>query len=128
MQSFTDLTAWSNGLELVKEVYLLADRLPKQEQFALASQLRRASSGILANIAEGFSRTGNGDKSYKYTIARGECSETKALLYIGVAVGYFSAIDIKHTEELVEIEGKLLSGLINKFTPSPSPNPSPRVR
>jgi len=128
MKSFTDLTAWTQGLELVKEVYKIANMLPRHEQFGLSSQLRRASSGILANIAEGFSKSGSADKAYKYTIARGECSETRALLHITVAVDYLSSNDTKNAEQLAETTGKLLSGLINKFQPNPSPNPIPRVR
>lgn len=57
MNSFTDLDAWKVGMQLLKEVYALTKRLPKHEQYELASQLRRASTGILLNLAEGFGRS-----------------------------------------------------------------------
>jgi len=36
----------------IKEIYKLANDLPKQEQFELASQLRRAATSILLNLAD----------------------------------------------------------------------------
>ena len=40
----------------IKEIYSLTHKFPKKEQFELASQLRRASTSILLNIAEGSSK------------------------------------------------------------------------
>jgi four helix bundle protein len=90
MQSFTDLEAWKKGMILVKEIHRLSGKLPTNEQFGLISQMRRSSTSILANLAEGFSRSTAPDKSHKYTISRGECSETQAFLYICIEFNYFT--------------------------------------
>lgn len=123
MESFTDLDAWKKGIELVKEVYQLSKRFPKEEQFGLTSQIRRAATSILINLAEGFSRSTPGDKAYKYTISRGECSEIKAILLICSELEIVSEQESQPLIELSETTGKLLSGLINKYSPNPNPNP-----
>ncbi|MDD3896316.1 MAG: four helix bundle protein [Candidatus Peribacteraceae bacterium] len=66
MKSFADLKAWQEGMDLVAEVYRLTALLPRSEQFGLSSQLKRASTSIVANIAEGFGRYSYADKAHKY--------------------------------------------------------------
>src|SRR3989344_3177879 len=100
MQSFTDLEAWNVGMKLTKEVYQLSKNFPGEERFGLTSQLRRASVGILANLAEGFSRAGSADKAYKYTIARGECSETRALLLLAINLEFLNNAKAQHAIDL----------------------------
>lgn len=112
MQDFTDLQVWKTGMELVTEIYALTRKLPKEEIYGISSQLRRSSTSILANIAEGFGRFTFKDKAAKYTIARGECSEVEAFLLIIVAIGYVSEQDIRTARASVRHERKMLSGLI----------------
>ena len=110
------MDAWKTGMELVKEVYLLTKRLPKDEQYGLSTQLRRAATSILANLAEGFSRSSHPDKAHKYTISRGECSEVKAYLLICIALRYFQHSDAERALALAEKTGQLLSGLVRAYT------------
>ncbi|MDD5751275.1 MAG: four helix bundle protein [Candidatus Peribacteraceae bacterium] len=116
MESFTHLKAWQKGMELVKEIYALSKRFPSDERFALTSQLRRAATSVLANTAEGFSRRTPPDKANKYTIARGECSETSTFLLISVELGYVSMPEAGHAIDLAEETGKILSGLIQTYS------------
>ena len=125
MKTFTDLEAWKVGMKLVKEVYALTKNLPSDERFGLISQMRRAAVSILANLAEGFGRSGSADKAHKYTISRGECSEVEALLLVSVELEYLRTEDVEKTLTLVHHEGRLLSGLIRAYVPRPSPDPSP---
>jgi four helix bundle protein len=112
MQHFTDLRVWKNGLELACEIYALTRTLPKEEQYGITSQLRRSTTSILANIAEGFGRFTYRDKAAKYTIARGECSEVEAFLLITVAIELTASQDIHKALLLVQQERQMLSGLI----------------
>lgn len=51
--SFTDLKTWQNGYQLVLEIYKVTKEFPKEEQFGLTSQLRRAAVSFTSDIAEG---------------------------------------------------------------------------
>jgi four helix bundle protein len=122
MKSFTDLEAWKIGLHLVRDIYVITKKFPQEEKFALTSQIRRSSTSILANMAEGFSRISPPDKSHKYTIARGECSETLAFLLISKELGYLSESETIDLTQKTENVGKMLTGLIHSHT-SKSPTP-----
>ena len=112
MNSYTDLEAWKVGLELVKEIYLLTKRFPKDELYGLTSQVRRSSTSILANIAEGFGRFTYPDKANKYTIARGECSETESFLFVAIALSFITNEEARKALDRVIQVRRLLSGLI----------------
>lgn len=100
-------------MELVKEIYTVTKKFPAEEKFEMTMQIRKAVTSILANLAEGFSRRTPADKSHKYTIARGECSEVLAFLLISVELRYISKEDAVASIALAEQTGKLLSGLIH---------------
>ena len=113
MDSYTDLDAWKVGMDLVDEVYEITKKCPPTETYGMTAQMRKSSASILANIAEGFGRYTYPDKANKYTIARGECSETEAFLHVAVRVKLVDAKRIEKALQLTDREGKLLSGLIS---------------
>lgn len=53
MHRFAKLDVYQKALKFTKKVYELCNFLPKEEQFGLVSQLRRATTSIVLNIAEG---------------------------------------------------------------------------
>lgn len=59
---FEKLDVWQNARVLSKEIYILTAKFPSDEKFGLTSQIRRATTSISANIAEGMSRNTNKDK------------------------------------------------------------------
>ena len=56
IQSFRDLRVYQKGKELAVEAYRLSRKLPDEERFVLVSQLRRAATSVILNIAEGYGR------------------------------------------------------------------------
>ena len=54
--SHKNLEVYKISLLLVKEVYRLTKFYPKEEQFILVSQLRRAAISLSSNLAEGAAR------------------------------------------------------------------------
>ncbi len=115
MNSFVDLQIWQKGMDLVTEVYRITEKFPKSEQFGLTTQLRKSSVSTLANFAEGFSRLTNDDKTHKYVISRGECSETYALLLIAVRLKMISEESSQNALQLSKEVGRMLSGFIQRF-------------
>src|ERR1700757_824950 len=55
-QTFEDLEVYQVAREFRKVMYRIARRLPGEEKFALASQIRRAAVSLTNNIAEGHGR------------------------------------------------------------------------
>jgi hypothetical protein len=54
--SYRDLLVWQRAMELVAECYRLTQRFPRNEEFGLKAQMRRAAVSIPSNIAEGHTR------------------------------------------------------------------------
>ena len=78
------------GKATVMEVYQLTTHFPKEESFALTSQIRRAALSVPANIAEGFGRYHYLDKAKFYLNARGSPYELKSHLLIVQELDYLS--------------------------------------
>lgn len=51
------LTVWVKSIQLVKIIYSITNRFPREELYGLTSQLRRASVSVSSNIAEGAARS-----------------------------------------------------------------------
>lgn len=110
--SFTQLIVWQHGHSLVIEIYKATKEFPKDELFALTSQLRRAVVSITCNIAEGFSRRSYKDKAHFYNMSLGSLTEVQNLLLISRDLNYISKLHFGAlANKTVEIQ-KMLTVLI----------------
>ena len=114
IKSFTDLNTWREGHKLVLMVYKVTKNFPKDEQFGIVSQMRRAAVSITSNIAEGFSRQSYREKVQFYSMAQGSNTELQNQLLIAKDIGYLTAKDFNETASQSVGVHKLLSGLIKK--------------
>ena len=69
-------------MDLVKQVYLVAEQLPSEERFALRSQVTRAAVSIPSNIAEGSSRQSDLDYKRFLEMSLGSAFELETQLLI----------------------------------------------
>jgi four helix bundle protein len=104
-------------MDIVEMIYRETATFPKEEKYSLTSQIRRASSSIPSNIAEGTSRESKKEFSYFLSIALGSCYElnTKIELAKRLCIITLETKDKIH-QELDELE-KMIAGLrkrINK--------------
>jgi four helix bundle protein len=83
MQDFRNLTVWKKSHALTVDVYRACRCLPKDEQYGLMSQLKRACVSVEANIAEGCGRGSDADFARFLQIAMGSASEVECHLLIG---------------------------------------------
>jgi four helix bundle protein len=112
IKSFTDLDTWKQGHILVLRVYELTKLFPKEEQFGLTNQLRRAVVSVTSNIAEGFSRLSYNDKAHFYTMAHGSLTEAQNQLIVARDVKYITTDRFDQIAQQSVVVHKLLTGLI----------------
>jgi four helix bundle protein len=112
------LEVYQRAMALVGEVESLVRMLPSSERYALASQMRRASRSIPANIAEGYAKRKSAKEFRNYlTTAMGSASEMKVHLAIAVKLGYGSEEDRLFEE--YDIVGRQLNKLISSWKAGP---------
>ena len=114
MTTIRNLNVYIKSKELVKQIYELLKKFPREEQFALSDQLRRAVISIPSNIAEGSGRNSQKDQAHFYNIAYGSLMEVFSQLDIACDLGYISQEEFNQLELLINEEAKMLSGLIAK--------------
>lgn len=107
--SYRNLHVWKKSLGLIKNIYKLAEKLPKSEEYNLKQQLKRAVVSVALNIAEGKSRKTAKEFSQFLNISAGSLHEVDAVLVICLELGYLESIDSVH----MEIE--TLAKMINAF-------------
>ena len=121
VQHYRELIVWQKAMQLVKEIYVLTKKLPKEETYGLSSQMQRAAVSIPSNIAEGQARAGTKEFVQFLKIASGSKAELQTQLLICVDVGYLPDSDINTAMNLSEEIGKMLSSLLQKLTTDHSP-------
>ncbi|MGW8185188.1 MAG: four helix bundle protein [Candidatus Moraniibacteriota bacterium] len=85
---FYDLDVWKEAHSLSIEIYKLTDKFPKKETFAVVDQIRRASTSVGANIAEGFGRFHYKEKIKFYYNARGSVCEVQNFIFLAKDINY----------------------------------------
>jgi four helix bundle protein len=111
-RSYKDLVAWQKAMELVTATYRSTAGFPKEEQFGLTSQLRRAAVSIPSNIAEGQGRLS--EKEFRYFLgqARGSLMEVETQLQIAQNLGYIEAAKTLELLKMCAEVGRILNGLL----------------
>jgi four helix bundle protein len=100
------------GMDLLVGSYRLARKLPTEERYGLASQIRRSAVSVPANIAEGCGRVSPGDRLQFLSIARGSLCELRTLLSAMERLGFGDPADLRHARDLAEATARLLAGLM----------------
>jgi four helix bundle protein len=85
-------------MQFVKEIYSVTRLYPKEEQFTLVTQLRRASISVCSNLAEGAARKSSKEKKRFYEISRASVVEIDTQIEISLVLGYVQK------EQVTEIE------------------------
>ena len=112
---YTDLDVWQEARKLAAMVYRLTGQFPRDELFALTSQLRRAVVSISSNIAEGCGRSTTADTLRFLAIARGSAYEVESQLYICLDLGYCSNEQLLELLAQLRTTKRLLNGFINYY-------------
>ena len=114
MKDFRDLTVWQRAHEITLAVYRCTRRFPREETYGMTSQLRRCSSSVAANIAEGCGRSGNPEFARFLTIAMGSASELEYFLLLAKDLEYLSLESYEAIAKDVGGMRRMLNRLISK--------------
>src|SRR6476646_7983635 len=111
-KTFRDLIVWQKAHQYVLSVYKFTKTFPKEEQFVLTSQYRRAAVSIAANIVEGFKKKGNKDKLRFLYIAQVSLEECRYYEILSKDLEYGDSSPL--TSALEDVS-KLLDAYIKKI-------------
>ena len=112
---YRNLVAYEKAREVVRRVYYVTKYFPKDEVFALSSQMRRAAVSITSNIAEGMTRYSIKDKVHFLEIAYGSLMEVMSQMEVAEDQKYITSAEFQNFEVLVADTARLISGLQKSF-------------
>ncbi len=113
---FKELRVWQKSMDLVEEIYVLTKVLPKDEEYGLKSQIKRAVVSVPSNIAEGNSRHTTKEYVNFLSIARGSLSEVLTQLLVCIRLGYLEEEQTKKAEDMIEEISRMLNAMITKLS------------
>lgn len=115
IKCFTGLTVWEKAHKLVLNVYGDTRYFPDDEKFGIISQLRRSSTSICANLAEGYKKSTKEFVRY-LDIAEGSLEETKYHLILSKDLSYLNEARFAELFTQCEEIGRMLNGLMRNLT------------
>ena len=116
IRSYKDLIVYQKAYAMTVKVYAMTKAYPKEEMYALTSQLKRAAYSIPLNIAEGYGKKGSITEFKRFLqMAKGSANEMEVLLDLSRDLGFIDTE--KHTEmqkECAEIN-RILGGMLSRW-------------
>jgi four helix bundle protein len=113
IRNHRDLIAWQRARALVKETYSLTQAFPREEQFGLSAQMRRAAVSVPSNIAEGFGRGTSADFLRFLRMARGSLMELDTQKVLSEDLGFADTTSRFH--DLCSETDRVRQGLIRSI-------------
>jgi four helix bundle protein len=115
INSYRDLRVWQDAMTLAESCYRLTRQFPREEQFGLTSQIRRAAGSVPANIAEGHGRENTGSFVQHLRISQGSLKELETHMLLAERVGVLPTLDLQPVLTQCESLGKMLRALIRSL-------------
>ncbi len=116
---YRDLQVWQRVISIAEQTYRLSRTFPKEEQFGLTSQARRAAVSVAANIAEGYGRGSRPSYASFVRIAQGSLKELETHLIIAERVGVANGSSTEQILADADELGRMLRALLTKLSPKP---------
>jgi four helix bundle protein len=111
IKCYKDLLVWQEAMHLTRTCYRLSESFPKNEEFGLKSQMRRAAVSIPSNIAEGHSRTHTNEYLHFISIALGSLAELETQIDLSIDLKLIAPEKVEALTTSCDKVGKMLHGL-----------------
>ncbi|MHC4932830.1 MAG: four helix bundle protein [Planctomycetota bacterium] len=118
MQDFRRLRVWRKAHQLALSVYRQSAGFPRDEEFGLRVQIRRAGSSVPTNLAEGCGRGSDADFARFVQMAMGSASELEYLVYLAMDLGYFDQAIGPSLLAAADDVKRMLAGLLSTLAAS----------
>jgi four helix bundle protein len=110
--SFQDLDVWKRAVALSCDVYRQSSKI---NDYGFRDQLTRSGLSIPSNIAEGYERQSDKEKSHFLNIAKGSSGEFRTQIIIGTTVGFIpKELGDAWLDEAMQLS-RILGALIRKL-------------
>ncbi len=90
VQNFQNIQVWQDAVQFHEAIIPILLKFPKEEIYAMSSQLKRASLSISNNIAEGCGRESGKELRNFLNIAMGSVKETESMTVVAQKLGYIN--------------------------------------
>jgi four helix bundle protein len=117
MKDFRELKVWAKAHELTLAIYRITQDFPGTEKYGLVSQMRRSSSSIPTNIAEGCGRASDAELVRFFHIATGSSNELQYQLLLSHDLGFIDVAPYRDLEEKTMEVRRMLVAYIAKIKP-----------
>ena len=115
MRNFKQLLIWQKGFQIAIKSYRVVSSFPKEEKYAISSQITRAAVSIPSNIAEGSSRTSMKDYNRFLEISLGSTFELETQLLIAEAVNFGEKEKRDDLLKEIDEEQKMIMSFMRKL-------------
>jgi four helix bundle protein len=116
---YQDLLVWQRAMAIAEATYRLTKAFPREEQFGLTSQSRRAAASVAANIAEGYGRGTRPAYASFVRIAQGSLKELETHLILAERVKICPTGSTDPILDDANELGRMLRALLTKLSPKP---------
>ncbi len=114
MQNYKELKVWEKAHQFTLKVYEITKLFPNEELHSLTNQLRRASSSVPANIAEGCGKNSKHELAHHLNISLGSANEAEYFLILSKDLLYLQVTSFEELFILINEVKEMLIALINK--------------
>jgi four helix bundle protein len=115
IKSYKDLDVWTMSMSLAESCYRVTKDFPRDEMYGMTAQIRRSSSSIPANVAEGYGRDQTGSFIQFLRIAQGSARELETHLILSGRVGLLRSDPLSGLLDDCERISKMLRSLIRSL-------------
>ena len=115
MRDHRKLRAFELADKLALSIYAATKSFPKDEQFGLTSQIRRAAVSTASNIVEGCARSSSADYIRFLDMAFGSVRELGYQLSLAARLGYLESNVALDLEKQADETARVLAGLLHSL-------------